>query len=58
MSCLTRRIIGAKYETAKILHDGVVEKNYCGSAKFPEAKPGFLVVGYRRETFVESLGDN
>jgi len=57
-SCYTNDRYGPLYESVRILQEGIVEENHCGRITFPAAQPGLLVVAFRRETFIEGLGDD
>lgn len=56
-NCQTNGRYGKSHETVEIIEHGVVEENHCG-AGLPSAKPGLLIVAFRRETFLEALGDD
>jgi hypothetical protein len=56
-SCQTNDRYGPRYETGRILQEGIVEENLCG-AKLPRAQSGLLVLAFRRSTFIEALGEN
>jgi hypothetical protein len=56
-NCETNTALPTSHAVQEIITTGVVGLNRCG-AKLPPSRPGKLTLAFRKETFLEALGDD